>query len=297
MIGLGRLTPGGIVTITPHAAKIADTGTMVAQSYTAGAPVDNNFEQLGVMNLSQFKQKATALKAANTKDFTFGNKVLSPEEIAAVVYDGSSEFAIVDLPYTTDNAGRITPAFNKLDAFNKIQRELSKNPNMNNMKFAQICKENNIDPSEIDRTSNSIKFKKTMAFITFSAYAGDKTLDLSDDNKRYLEQVDPDKAELIIDVYNNSVQYGDMNINKNSKKIFGNFDDSNKRHLYKGNVFAPIPDAFRALLLSGKGEYVGKDQMTDFAGRVQARNYEVERTRQVREQYPHINPSTLGQFN
>ena len=221
MIGLGRLTPGGIVTITPHAAKIADTGTMVAQSYTAGAPVDNNFEQLGVMNLSQFKQKATALKAANTKDFTFGNKVLSPEEIAAVVYDGSSEFAIVDLPYTTDNAGRITPAFNKLDAFNKIQRELSKNPNMNNMKFAQICKENNIDPSEIDRTSNSIKFKKTMAFITFSAYAGDKTLDLSDDNKRYLEQVDPDKAKLIIDVYNNSVQYGDMNINKNSKKIFG----------------------------------------------------------------------------
>ena len=297
MIGLGRLTPGGIVTITPHAAKIADTGTMVAQSYTAGAPVDNNFEQLGVMNLSQFKQKATALKAANTKDFTFGNKVLSPEEIAAVVYDGSSEFAIVDLPYTTDNAGRITPAFNKLDAFNKIQRELNKNPNMNNMKFAQICKENNIDPSEIDRTSNSIKFKKTMAFITFSAYAGDKTLDLSDDNKRYLEQVDPDKAKLIIDVYNNSVQYGDMNINKNSKKIFGNFDDSNKRHLYKGNVFAPIPDAFRALLLSGKGEYVGKDQMTDFAGRVQARNYEVERTRQVREQYPHINPSTLGQFN
>ena len=297
MIGLGRLTPGGIITITPHAAKIADTGTMVAQSYTAGAPVDNNFEQLGVMNLSQFKQKATALKAANTKDFTFGNKVLSPEEIAAVVYDGSSEFAIVDLPYTTDNVGRITPAFNKLDAFNKIQRELSKNPNMNNMKFAQICKENNIDPSEIDRTSNSIKFKKTMAFITFSAYAGDKTLDLSDDNKRYLEQVDPDKAKLIIDVYNNSVQYGDMNINKNSKKIFGNFDDSNKRHLYKGNVFAPIPDAFRALLLSGKGEYVGKDQMTDFAGRVQARNYEVERTRQVREQYPHINPSTLGQFN
>lgn len=297
MIGLGRLTPGGIVTITPHAAKIADTGTMVAQSYTAGAPVDNNFEQLGVMNLSQFKQKATALKAANTKDFTFGNKVLSPEEIAAVVYDGSSEFAIVDLPYTTDNAGRITPAFNKLDAFNKIQRELSKNPNMNNMKFAQICKENNIDPSEIDRTSNSIKFKKTMAFITFSAYAGDKTLDLSDDNKRYLEQVDPDKAKLIIDVYNNSVQYGDMNINKNSKKIFGNFDDSNKRHLYKGNVFAPIPDAFRALLLSGKGEYVGKDQMTDFASRVQARNYEVERAQQVREQYPHINPSTLGQFN
>ena len=297
MIGLGRLTPGGIVTITPHAAKIADTGTMVAQSYTAGAPVDNNFEQLGVMNLSQFKQKATALKAANTKDFTFGNKVLSPEEIAAVVYDGSSEFAIVDLPYTTDNAGRITPAFNKLDAFNKIQRELSKNPNMNNMKFAQICKENNIDPSEINRTSNSIKFKKTMAFITFSAYAGDKTLDLSDDNKRYLEQVDPDKAKLIIDVYNNSVQYGDMNINKNSKKIFGNFDDSNKRHLYKGNVFAPIPDAFRALLLSGKGEYIGKDQMTDFAGRVQARNYEVERAQQVREQYPHINPSTLGQFN
>ena len=297
MIGLGRLTPGGIITITPHAAKIADTGTMVAQSYTAGAQVDNNFEQLGVMNLSQFKQKATALKAANTKDFTFGNKVLSPEEIAAVVYDGSSEFAIVDLPYTTDNVGRITPAFNKLDAFNKIQRELSKNPNMNNMKFAQICKENNIDPSEIDRTSNSIKFKKTMAFITFSAYAGDKTLDLSDDNKRYLEQVDPDKAKLIIDVYNNSVQYGDMNINKNSKKIFGNFDDSNKRHLYKGNVFAPIPDAFRALLLSGKGEYVGKDQMTDFASRVQARNYEVERAQQVREQYPHINPSTLGQFN
>ena len=266
MIGNGRLLPGGPISITPHAAKISD------------------------------RQKAWAIASTKADDVTFGNKVIDPTETAGIVYDGYSELNVVSLPATHDERGKITPDFKKIDGFNKIQAALKNNPNMNELAYAQLCRDNGIDPSEIDREKNEIKFKNTMMFLTFSAYAGDQTIDLTDENKLYLERLDEDKGERIESKYNNSVQYGDLVIDKNSKK-YNDLDSSGKRHIYRGNVFLPIEDSFRSMILSGIGEYMPKEAMTDYAARVQARSYENYRAAELNRAYPELNKNTLGQFN
>ena len=58
MIGNGRLLPGGPISITPHAAKISDTGTMIANAYVAGMPIDRNNNPVAMMNFDKFRQKA-----------------------------------------------------------------------------------------------------------------------------------------------------------------------------------------------------------------------------------------------
>lgn len=296
MIGNGRLLPGGPISITPHAAKISDTGTMIANAYVAGMPIDRNNNPVAMMNFDKFRQKAWAVASTKADDVTFGNKVIDPTETAGIVYDGYSELNVVSLPATHDEHGKLTPDFKKIDGFNKIQAALKNNPNMNELAYAQLCRDNGIDPSEIDREKNEIKFKNTMMFLTFSAYAGDQTIDLTDENKLYLERLDDDKGERIESKYNNSVQYGDLVIDKNSKK-YNDLDSSGKRHIYRGNVFLPIEDSFRSMILSGIGEYMPKEAMTDYAARVQARSYENYRAAELNRAYPELNKNTLGQFN
>ena len=296
MIGNGRLLPGGPISITPHAAKISDTGTMIANAYVAGMPIDRSNNPVAMMNFDKFRQNAWAIASTKADDVTFGNKVIDPTETAGIVYDGYSELNVVSLPATHDERGKLTPDFKKIDGFNKIQAALKNNPNMNELAYAQLCRDNGIDPSEIDREKNEIKFKNTMMFLTFSAYAGDQTIDLTDENKLYLEHLDADKGERIEAKYNNSVQYGDLVIDKNSKK-YNDLDSSGKRHLYRGNVFLPIEDSFRSMILSGIGEYMPKEAMTDYAARVQARSYENYRAAELNRAYPELNKNTLGQFN
>ena len=296
MIGNGRLLPGGPISITPHAAKISDTGTMIANAYVAGMPIDRNNNPVAMMNFDKFRQNAWAIASTKADDVTFGNKVIDPTETAGIVYDGYSELNVVSLPATHDERGKLTPDFKKIDGFNKIQAALKNNPNMNELAYAQLCRDNGIDPSEIDREKNEIKFKNTMMFLTFSAYAGDQTIDLTDENKLYLERLDDDKGERIESKYNNSVQYGDLVIDKNSKK-YNDLDSSGKRHIYRGNVFLPIEDSFRSMILSGIGEYMPKEAMTDYAARVQARSYENYRAAELNRAYPELNKNTLGQFN
>ena len=296
MIGNGRLLPGGPISITPHAAKISDTGTMIANAYVAGMPIDRNNNPVAMMNFDKFRQNAWAIASTKADDVTFGNKVIDPTETAGIVYDGYSELNVVSLPATHDERGKLTPDFKKIDGFNKIQAALKNNPNMNELAYAQLCRDNGIDPSEIDREKNEIKFKNTMMFLTFSAYAGDQTIDLTDENKLYLERLDDDKGERIESKYNNSVQYGDLVIDKKSKK-YNDLDSSGKRHIYRGNVFLPIEDSFRSMILSGIGEYMPKEAMTDYAARAQARSYENYRAAELNRAYPELNKNTLGQFN
>lgn len=59
-----------------------------------------------------------------------------------------------------------------------------------------------------------------------------------------------------------------------------------------------MENAARAMLLSGIGEYVPKDQMTDFAQRVTAREIEVAQSRLLQEQDPNYQliSQQLGKF-
>lgn len=58
-----------------------------------------------------------------------------------------------------------------------------------------------------------------MAFAYVTGLAGDKTIDLSDDNKRMLEKIEGDDKSDFADIYNRIITYNELGINKSSKDI------------------------------------------------------------------------------
>lgn len=284
--------------IVPKAAKISDTGALIAQVYTAGMPVDKNMQGIGMMTLSNFRVSAEAAKAGDFSSVTFGNRILKPNEYDAIVYDGNSELNIAMLPYTHDSTtGQLKPDFNLLSAFNYIQECLSDNPNISKMELEQKAKERGYTLEQLgyDYKTNTMTLKDTMPFLTFSAYASKDAINISKGMTPFLEKIHKSDAKQIMDKYDTLITYGTVSPSKNDRKL-NNFDETERWDLYRGGVFIPMTDAARALLLSGIGEYMPKSMMTDYAARVEARRAETQMNQMAQTDPNYEVIASLGQF-
>ena len=287
--------------IVPQASQVWETGAMTVNVYSAGSPVDKNMEVLGPMNLVEFRQKAAAVKAGDLNSITFGNRILSPNELPAVMYDGNSELNIAMLPYKHDpKTGKITPDFDKLTAYNEIQHILKNNPNISQTELNQLLSSRGItlDPDDYDRETNTIRIKDTMPFITFSAYASRDSMDINKDMKPFLEHLDNASGKQIMDMYKNALLYNTISPTKSSRPSNKHFNEPERWDMYRGNVYIPMENAARSMLLSGIGEYVPKTSMTDYAARVTAREAEVAMNDYLRQNDPNYSviSQQLGQF-
>lgn len=269
--------------------------------YNAGSPIDKDGDVLGKMSLSDFRQKAEATKAGDMSSITFGNRLLTGNEADLVMYDGSSEINIAMLPYKHDPAtGQLTPDFDYFVKFNEIQRILEENPGISELELANIARDKGIRWEDLnyDRNTNTITIVDTMPFITFSGYVGRDVFNVNKDMKPFLEHMGNKIGRQIIDSYNNMLTYGTTNPQKSSRKT-GHFNHVERNDIYKGNIYVPMQNAARAMLLSGIGEYVPKESMTNFAARVTAREVEAAQAQMMRAQDPNYNliAQTIGKFN
>ena len=214
------------------------------------------------------------------------------------MFDDSSNLTAVMLPYR-NQGGHIVPDFQLLDAFNKIQSILQENPNLSATEIGSLAIKYGISPSEInyDAKTNTISLKDTMAFLTVSAYAGDDTLDLSKEEKRYLESVPKSDGQHIKDFYNNMVKYGKLRPAKKGNVEIKGYSKSEANDFWRGNVFIPMKNAFNAMNLSGVGEYVPKTQEMDFYGKVAAKEEQNALMNFARANDPNYSTnSKIGQF-
>ena len=142
------------------------------------------------------------------------------------MFDNSSNLTAVMLPYRIDG-GHIVPDFDKLDKFNKLQAIIDETPYISNTELNQEASKLNISINDLnyDPQTNTISLKNTMAFLSVSGYVGEDTLDLSANDKKYMEKVDDDYGEFIEDFYNNMILYGKLRPSKGDKKT-GNFSKS-----------------------------------------------------------------------
>jgi hypothetical protein len=282
-------------TIVPRASKIFDTGAMRVSAYNAGAPVDRQMDVLPKMSLSDFRAKANATKAGDFSAVTFGNRVLDSTEYDKLMYDGSSEINIVMLPYRRDpSTGKVTPDFKKLLAFNEYQNEIRNNPNMSSTEKQQLLMSKGLSVSDLD--NEIIELKDTIPFITISAYASKDSKTITKDMEPFLEHLGNNVGKEIMDSFENMLVYGTTNPDKSSKKL-RKVNGPERWDLYRGNVFIPMENAARAMLLSGIGEFLPKTDMTDFAARVEAREQEVALNRLLQQTDPNYDLiSQLGQF-
>lgn len=287
--------------IVPQASQVWETGALTMNVYSAGAPVDKNMEVLGPMNMVEFRQKAAAVKAGDLNSISFGNRVLDPNELPAIMYDGNSELNIAMLPYKHDSkTGKIVPDFDKLMAYNEIQHILKNNPNISQIELDQLLNNKGIQlsPGDYDRETNTIRIKDTMPFITFSAYASKDSVNISKDMKPFLEHLDNQSGKQIMDAYTNALKYNTTTPSKSTRVVNSHFNSPERWDMYRGNVYIPMENAARAMLLSGIGEFVPKSSMTDFAARVTAREAEVAMTNYLRQNDPNYSviSQQLGQF-
>lgn len=287
-----------VISIAPRGSKISDTAALSAHAFTFGTVIDRNNKPVETMSLSDLMKEGWAFAAGEPNDVTFGNRLLKDWERDALMFDDSSNLAAVMLPYR-NQGGHIVPDFELLDSFNKIQQFIQDNPGISKTELSSILLKAGISPSDInyDVETNTISLKNTMAFLTVSAYAGDDTIDLSKDDKKYLEKIAKSDGQHIKDYYNNMVKYGKLRPSKKGNVKIKGYSESEANDFWRGNVFIPMKNAFNAMNLSGVGEFVPKTQETDFYERVTAKEQENALQQYIRDNDPNYTQNTqLGQF-
>lgn len=287
-----------IVSVAPRAAKISDTAALTAPAFSFGAVINRDNKPVDKMSLADLLKEGWAFAAGEPNDVVFGNKLLNSWEREAILFDDSSNLTVVMLPYI-NRGGHIMPDFDKFDAFNKLQSILSNNLYISQTELNEEARKLGINPFELnyDQKTNTISFKDTMAFLTVSGYAGDDTLDLNKENKKWLEKVDKSDGQHLADFYNNMVKFGKLRPAKKGNVEIKGFSKSGANDFWRGNIFIPMKNAFNAMNLSGIGEYVSKSQETDFYGRVAARAQENAMLQYLKENDPNYTAnSQIGQF-
>lgn len=294
------LPVAGYDTIVPHAAKIADSGAMLVKTLNGGLVRDQKTKEgIKDVTIDELLSRAEFAQAVDQSNISFGNKSLNQTDLKKIAFQGG-EVNVAMLPYKQDpTTGKIIPDFDSLNAFNQIQEILNEKGTINEFRLAEECKKRGLDYNSIkhDKKTNTITFKNTMAFAYVTGLAGDKTIDLSDDNKRMLEKIEGDDRSDFADIYNRIITYNELGINKSSKK-YNKFDSSNKNHMYEGRVYFAMPNAQRGLLMSSNGQYRDKSDFTDFVAKGQVNDYEVATVRQMQENDPNYDykAQTLGKF-
>lgn len=287
-----------VVSIAPRGSKISDTAALSAHAFTFGAVIDRSNKPVENMSVSDLMREGWAFAAGEPNDVVFGNKLLKDWERDALLFDNNSNLTAVMLPYK-NQGGHIVPDFELLDTFNKIQETIQTNPNISKTELSSLLLQSGISPSEInyDPNTNTISLKNTMAFLTVSCYAGDDTIDLTKDDKRYLEKLSKSDGQHIKDYYNNMVKYGKLRPAKKGNVKIKGYSESEANDFWRGNIFIPMKNAFNAMNLSGIGEYVPKSQEANFYENVTAKEQENLLQQYVRDNDPdYIQNTQLGQF-
>ena len=287
-----------VISIAPRGSKISDTAALSAHAFTFGAVIDRSNKPIENMSVSDLMREGWAFAAGEPNDVVFGNRLLKDWERDALMFDNNSNLTAVMLPYK-NQGGHTVPDFELLDAFNKIQEVIQAHPNISNTELSSLLLQSGISPSEInyDPSTNTISLKNTMAFLTVSCYAGDDTVDLSKDNKRYLEKLSKSEGQHVKDYYNNMVKYGKLRPAKKGNVKIKGYSESEANDFWRGNIFIPMKNAFNAMNLSGIGEYVPKSQEANFYERIAAKEQENALQQYVRDNDPdYIQNTQLGQF-
>lgn len=235
------------VGLAPQGA-IASRGGLMVQAVDFGAMLGTDLKSvLPQMSLSDLRTQAEALKATFDQDITFGNQIVSAEDERGILWDGRSHLTGVMLPYTTDHRGQIKPDLDLVDRYDAMMQKVG-NKKLTQIELSSLLEEFKIPASAID--FQTVQLKNTMLFLSFTAYAGEDTIDMTDSTMRWTEEVDRSEAGAIKATYDNMLTYGTTNPGKRSKKIDSGLRKSGKGEFRRGNVYIPIKSPYLGMHMS-----------------------------------------------
>lgn len=292
--GEGKGIPTSVL-LTPTAAKIFDTATMKVEGTDFGPMEDWSGKQLGQMNLTKLLKEWALGTSVRNADITFGNKLLDYADLPAIMYDGQSLTTMVYLPYKDEN-GHFVPDFELFERFNAFNNAAK---NVTPVERNELAAKYGLDSNDMvyNPKTGGYTLKNTMRFVTFSAYAGDDTIDLDNNNKLYLEKVSKAKGSTLKDPYNNALKYNDIYADKKKALIVNKgFGKATSNDFWKGNVYIAAPSAFYGYN-SSSNEFETKDTFNDIARKVQANQMIVDAVEYARNTDPdYLERTQIGQW-
>lgn len=243
----------------------SDRAFMAFHAWEGGRPVDKNYKPLEKNNLADLLNQTFQLAGADFSSMSFGNQVISDEDLAGLVWDGQSSVKRVALPKKEVN-GKTVPDFALMEALNEINKTIADTPGITDLEINRMLDQLVDDPSGIIKDPNNpkqfiIRPERIGIFGTIAAYGSEDLLKLKDESKRYVEKLSKDRGALIVDQFNNLVQYGKPTHSKRERPKNG-FPDSEKGDFFYGNVYIAITDPMQAVNVTRDQNYT-KDTFTN----------------------------------
>ena len=253
-VARGNLTET-IAYMSPVAQRVSDKSMMAFKAWNAGQLQDKQGDILHANNLQDLIPKIAQAKSADTSTVVFGNQLLTNEQVAGVVWDGSSLATRVALPKKYIN-GKQVPDFDLMTALNELNGWIKDNPGVTNLEIQQKMQNLAYDGIYFDPDTQSYQIDpdKMGFFLSFAAYGSDDLMDIKDESKPFLQKLNRREGKALKTQFNNLVHYGDLTPNRKTKQK-NDFGSSEANDFYYGNIYIPIVDPMQATMTTREQLY------------------------------------------
>lgn len=272
MITSGR---GGVqdVPVIIASSKSKSGITIDAQPY--GKPTDTTGKQIGMGTIRDiFAEKDRIGSSIALNSVTFGDKLLSENDLDRIVYDGVSNIERAYLPIDQNiysNTGKITPDLDAQRRYEEFQKWLDEGYGIAPNSIAMKLRELNLDLIQDPNTKEWV-FRHSKPFLMVNGYASDKAIDL-DDNSEWIDHVDRSQGSRIFDLYSKYINYGSNVASKSHRRDSfdgGWFGIGDAGSMYKSIIFLPITDEAIATVTSNH-ELTSSDNYVNMNNRIRVK--------------------------
>ena len=223
-----------------------------------GPLVDRNGNIIEQTSLPDALRRGEVFRGRPDTNVTFGNKVLTENEIKKIVIDEQPMVDVLWLPYKESING-IVPDFSMVETYKEVNKYLQENPNITNIQRDEYVRSKGIDPSKLSINQNGDWYVKTKLFTRIAGYISNDLVELTDYNTRFMDPVSKSDAKEKVKLFNTILKFGIQNPSDNTKKIQNTWDwfgggDWDREDMYRGYIYTTAPDEWIAALLTNQNK-------------------------------------------
>lgn len=201
-------------------------------------PIKKDNNDFGSANLDKVFTQADVIGTIIDKGgIFFGDYKIESNDFSRIMYDNGSNMKRVELP-VKDNGEIDFDAQRKAD---QIHEYLQRNGGMVPDDLIEEQLED-IPNAYWDREKKVVRFRNSKPFLVVEGIASSEKVAFNPDSPyiRHIEKDPNNSRKDYAEMYNNAINSGYANVQREAKKNPYNNGTSSKRHLYRANIYMPI---------------------------------------------------------
>lgn len=240
-----------------------------------GPLVDRNGNIIEQTSLPDALRRGEVFRGRPDTNVTFGNRILTENEIKKIVIDEQPMVDVLWLPYRETLNG-VVPDFSMVDTYKEVNAYLKDNPDITSLQRNEYIRSKGIDPSKLSINQNGEWYVKTKLFTRIAGYISDDLIDINDYNKRFMDPVSKSDAKEKLKLFNTILKYGIQNPKKDSPKVQDTWDwfgggDWDREDMFRGYIYTTAPDEWISALLTNQNK-IDKQILSQIDARISLMN-------------------------